>query len=92
MVVSGTWGGPTLSLRMVDPATGASNAVRLHRVVIGDEPAMCDFDIDLDRKLRVCTGRKSGQGHIMDGGAGGSGPQARARDGRRGSVLRNELE
>jgi Tol biopolymer transport system component len=63
MVVGGTWGGPTLSLRLVDPATGASTAFD-PPLVIGDEPAMCDFDIDLDRKLAL-FGRKSGQGHIM---------------------------
>jgi eukaryotic-like serine/threonine-protein kinase len=63
MVVAGTWGGHTLSLRLVDPATGASTPFD-PPVTIGDDVALGDFDIDPGRKLAVFTSR-AGQGSII---------------------------
>jgi eukaryotic-like serine/threonine-protein kinase len=58
MVVSGRWGEHTLSLRLVDPATGVPTQLA-HPVVLGENPSDCDFDIDLDGGLVVFVGRTS---------------------------------
>jgi hypothetical protein len=58
MVVSGKWGDPLLSLRLVDPATGAATAFE-PPVVLGDDEGSCDFDIDLDRGFAVFARRVS---------------------------------
>jgi Tol biopolymer transport system component/serine/threonine protein kinase len=63
MVVAGTWGGYALSLRLVDPATGASTAFD-PPVTLGDDAALCDFDVDLGRGLAVFTAQ-NGQGSIL---------------------------
>jgi Tol biopolymer transport system component/serine/threonine protein kinase len=62
MVVSGMWGTSTLSLRFVDPATGAPTPFA-PPVILGDDPASCDFDIDLDLGLAAFA-RKTGRGNI----------------------------
>jgi Tol biopolymer transport system component len=63
MVVAGTWGGHTLSLRLVDPATGRATPL-VPPVVLGDDPAACDFDIDLDRRLAVFARSTTRLGNI----------------------------
>ena len=45
MLVSGSWGAATLSVRFVDPRSGTVT-VPTPPIVFGDDPAMCDFDAD----------------------------------------------
>jgi Tol biopolymer transport system component len=45
MVVSGMWGAATLSARFVNPLT-REVTVPSPPIVFGDDPAMCDFDVD----------------------------------------------
>jgi TolB protein len=63
MVVSGTWGEGSLSLRFVNPKTGESTPLS-PPVVLGDDPSACDFDIDIDLGL-VAFARKKGDGHLF---------------------------
>jgi Tol biopolymer transport system component len=63
MVVSGTWGEHTLSLRFVDPETGAATQL-VPPVVLGDDHSACDFDIDLDRRLAVFARSTTRLGNI----------------------------
>ena len=63
MVVSGTWGENTLSLRFVDPETGAATQL-VPPVVLGDDHSACDFDIDLDRRLAVFARSTTRLGNI----------------------------
>ena len=62
MMVSGSWGAATLSARYVDPHTGAVT-VPSPPIVFGDDPAMCDFDVDMKHK-RVAFGRVTRTGNI----------------------------
>jgi Tol biopolymer transport system component len=67
MMVSGSWGASTLSVRVVDPLTGTIT-VPMPPIVFGDDPAMCDFDVDAARG-RVVFGRVTREGNIwkLDG-------------------------
>jgi len=62
MAVSGSWGAATLSVRFVDPLTGAITAP-VPPIVFGDDPAMCDFDVDAAQE-RVVFGRVTRTGNI----------------------------
>ncbi len=62
MVVSGTWGERVLSLRFVDPKTGAATQLA-PPVTLGDDYAACDFDIDIGQGV-VAFARKKGDGHL----------------------------
>jgi Tol biopolymer transport system component/serine/threonine protein kinase len=62
MVVSGTWGEHALSLRVVNPDTGVATALA-PPVVMGDEQAAHDFDIDLERGIAVFA-RSTAKGNI----------------------------
>jgi Tol biopolymer transport system component len=50
MLVSGSWGGATLSVRTIDPRTGVITTPT-PPIVFGHELAMCDFDVDTARGL-----------------------------------------
>jgi Tol biopolymer transport system component len=50
MLVSGSWGGATLSVRAVDPVSGAATALN-PPVVLGDDGDMCDFDVSPNHRL-----------------------------------------
>jgi Tol biopolymer transport system component/serine/threonine protein kinase len=62
MMVSGSWGAATLSVRYVDPLTGTVT-VPSPPIVFGDDQAMCDFDVDMTRG-RVVFGRVTRTGNI----------------------------
>ena len=62
MMVSGSWGAATLSVRYVDPLTRAVT-VPSPPIVFGDDPAMCDFDVDMTNG-RVTFGRVTRTGNI----------------------------
>ena len=62
MMVSGSWGAATLSVRYVDPFTGAVT-VPSPPIVFGDDPAMSDFDVDMTHG-RVAFGRVTRTGNI----------------------------
>jgi len=62
MMVSGSWGAATLSIRDVDPLTRAVT-VPSPPIVFGDDPAMCDFDVDMTHG-RVAFGRVTRTGNI----------------------------
>jgi Tol biopolymer transport system component/serine/threonine protein kinase len=63
MMVSGSWGAATLSVRYVDPLSGTI-MVPMPPVVFGDDPAMCDFDVDAAHG-RVAFGRVTREGNIL---------------------------
>ena len=63
MVVVGMWGGHALSLRLVDPETGVPTEPP-HPVILSDDVAACDFDIDRDRDLAVFARCTRKVGHI----------------------------
>jgi hypothetical protein len=67
MLVSGWWGAAILSVRYVDPWSGAVT-VPSPPIVFGDDPAMCDFDVDMTQG-RVAFGRVTRTGNIwkLDG-------------------------
>ena len=62
MVVSGSWGAATLSVRYVDPLTLVVT-VPSPPIVFGDDMAMCDFDVDMTHG-RVAFGRVTRTGNI----------------------------
>jgi Tol biopolymer transport system component len=62
MMVSGSWGAATLSVRYVDPLT-RTVTVPSPPIVFGDDPAMCDFDVDMTHG-RVMFGRVTRTGNI----------------------------
>jgi Tol biopolymer transport system component len=62
MMVSGSWGAATLSVRSVDPLTRAVT-VPSPPIVFGDDLAMCDFDVDM-KHGRVAFGRVTRTGNI----------------------------
>jgi Tol biopolymer transport system component len=62
MLVSGSWGGVTLSVRAVDPATGEATALN-PPAVLGDDGDMCDFDVSPDGRL-LAFARTSRKGNI----------------------------
>jgi Tol biopolymer transport system component len=62
MMVSGSWGAATLSVRYVDPLAGTVT-VPSPPIVFGDDPAMCDFDVDM-KHGRVAFGRVTRTGNI----------------------------
>jgi hypothetical protein len=62
MMVSGSWGAATLSVRFVDPLTGTVT-VPVPPIVFGDDPAMCDFDVDATGE-RVVFSRVTRTGNI----------------------------
>ena len=62
MMVSGSWGAATLSVRYVDPFT-RTVTVPSPPIVFGDDPAMCDFDVDMTQG-RVAFGRVTRTGNI----------------------------
>jgi Tol biopolymer transport system component/tRNA A-37 threonylcarbamoyl transferase component Bud32 len=49
MLVSGLWGNSVLSVRYVNPVT-RQVTVPVPPIVFGDDPAMCDFDVDATRE------------------------------------------
>jgi len=67
MMVSGAWGAATVSVRFVDPVSGTIT-VPVPPIVFGDDPAMCDFDVDATRQ-RVVFSRVTRTGNIwkLDG-------------------------
>ena len=67
MMVSGSWGAATVSVRFVDPVSGTIT-VPVPPIVFGDDPAMCDFDVDATRQ-RVVFSRVTRTGNIwkLDG-------------------------
>lgn len=62
MLVSGTWGGTTLSVRSINPQTGVVT-VPAPPIVFGDDLAMCDFDVDLAQG-RIAFSRVTRKGNI----------------------------
>ena len=62
MVVSGTWGERSLSLRFVNPKTGESTPLA-RPVILGEDPSACDFDIDVEKDM-VVFARRKGDGHL----------------------------
>ena len=62
MMVSGSWGAATLSVRLVNPLTGTVT-VPVLPIVFGDDPSMCDFDVDMAHG-RVAFGRVTRTGNI----------------------------
>jgi hypothetical protein len=62
MLVSGSWGGATVSLRAVDPVSGAVT-VPQPPVVFGDDEDMCDFDVSPDGRVIVFS-RTSRKGNV----------------------------
>jgi len=62
LLVSGKWGGVTVSLRVVDAMSGAPATTR-PPVIFGDAADMCDFDVSADERTLVFT-RTSGRGNV----------------------------
>jgi len=62
MLVSGSWGAATLSVRVVNPLTRAVTAP-VPPIVFGYDPTLCDFDVDPTHG-RVVFGRVTGEGNI----------------------------
>jgi Tol biopolymer transport system component len=62
MLVSGSWGAATLSVRLVNPVTRVVTAPA-PPIVFGYDPTMCDFDVD-PAHGRVVFGRVTGEGNI----------------------------
>jgi Tol biopolymer transport system component len=67
MLISGTWGGATLSVRTINPQTGVVT-IPTPPVVFGDDLAMCDFDFDIVHG-RIAFSRVTRKGNIwkLDG-------------------------
>ena len=62
MLVSGSWGGTAVSVRVVDPVTGAVT-IPNPPVVFGEDEDMCDFDASPDGRTLVYA-RTSRKGNI----------------------------
>jgi len=62
MLVSGLWGASVLSVRFVNPLT-RQVTVPVPPIVFGDDPAMCDFDVDAKCE-RVVFGRVTRTGNL----------------------------
>jgi hypothetical protein len=62
MLVSGSWGGATLSVRTIDPRTEVITTPT-PPIVFGDDLAMCDFDVDMVHG-RITFGRVTRKGNI----------------------------
>jgi Tol biopolymer transport system component len=62
MLVSGLWGASVLSVRFVDPLT-RQVTVPAPPIIFGDDPAMCDFDVDATRE-RVVFSRITRTGNL----------------------------
>jgi Tol biopolymer transport system component len=62
MLVSGLWGTAMLSARFVNPETGQVT-LPTPPIVFGDDPAMCDFDVDAARG-RVVFSRVTRTGNL----------------------------
>ncbi len=60
MMVSGLWGSASVSVRFVDPRTGAVT-VPAPPIVFGDDAAMCDFDVDTTQgRVVFCRAARTG--------------------------------
>ena len=62
MFVSGLWGGAAVSVRIVDPVSGAVT-VPSPPIVFGDDEYMCDFDLSADGRV-LAFSRTSRKGNI----------------------------
>ena len=63
MMVSGSWGAATVSVRYVDPLSGRITSPA-PPIVFGEDQAMCDFDVDMTHAL-VTFGRVTRTGNIQ---------------------------
>jgi len=60
MMVSGSWGAARLSVRLVDPLSGTVTTP-VPPIVFGDDPEMCDFDVDTARgRVVFCRVTRTG--------------------------------
>jgi len=62
MLVSGSWGGATVSVRIVNPVSGTVTTPN-PPVVFGDDENMCDFDVSPDDRM-LAFGRTTRMGNI----------------------------